>query len=212
MIDRRDRRWVQLAAKRLLDVVASTLGLVVLAPIYLAITVAILVTMGRPILFTQVRPGLRGEPFRIYKFRTMTGAPGSHPEGDGQRITRVGRFLRFTSLDELPELWNVLTGDMSLVGPRPLLMDYLDLYTPEQARRHEMRPGLTGLAQVEGRNALPWPQRLALDVKYVDEWSLWLDLKILVRTVVAVIRLRGITQPGHPTVERFRGTENPVDR
>jgi sugar transferase EpsL len=154
-----------------------------------------------------VRPGLGGRPFRIYKFRTMRHAldAGGRPLSDAARLTAVGRFLRATSLDELPELWNVLKGDMSLVGPRPLLPEYLPLYSETHRRRHEVRPGLTGWAQVNGRNALEWPRRLDLDVWYVDQRSFWLDLRILARTVAAVLGRRGISQPGHATMQPFRG-------
>jgi lipopolysaccharide/colanic/teichoic acid biosynthesis glycosyltransferase len=185
--------------KRAVDVVGAAVGLVVAAVPMAVIAVAIRVSMGRPVLFAQVRPGLGGEVFTLYKFRTMRA--GSGP--DAERITRVGRFLRATSLDELPELWNVLRGDMSLVGPRPLLVEYLDRYSPEQARRHEVRPGITGLAQVSGRNASTWPERLALDVRYVDERSLGLDVRILARTVRAVLRREGISADGHATMPRF---------
>jgi sugar transferase EpsL len=189
--------------KRPLDVAVAAAGLVVMAVPMALIAAGILVTMGRPVLFAQTRPGLHGQPFTIYKFRTMRHGAGT----DAERLTRLGRFLRATSLDELPELNNVLRGDMSLVGPRPLLMDYLDRYTPTQARRHEVRPGITGLAQVAGRNALDWPTRLALDVEYVDRQSLRLDLAILARTVVQVVRREGISQPGHATVEYFQGQD-----
>ena len=171
----------------------------------LAIGVAIRVAMGRPVLFSQLRPGLGGRPFRLYKFRTMAATTDDAGTllPDGERITPLGAFLRRSSLDELPELWNVVRGDMSLVGPRPLLMEYLDRYNATQARRHEVRPGLTGLAQVEGRNALPWDERFELDVAYVDSASLRLDLGILLRTVPATLRGRGISEPGHATARLF---------
>lgn len=163
--------------------------------------------LGRPVFFRQTRPGLRGQPFNMVKFRTMTGARG--PDGqllpDSQRLTSFGRFLRATSLDELPELWNVLKGDMSLVGPRPLLMEYLPLYSPEQGRRHEVRPGITGWAQVNGRNALSWDDKFRLDVWYVDHGSLWLDIKILWLTVRKVLVREGISAVGEATMPRFRG-------
>jgi lipopolysaccharide/colanic/teichoic acid biosynthesis glycosyltransferase len=192
-------------AKRCLDVVVSGLGLLVLSPVLLAIGVAIRVAMGRPVLFSQLRPGLGGRPFRLYKFRTMVATTDDAGDllPDGERITALGAFLRRSSLDELPELWNVVRGDMSLVGPRPLLMEYLDRYNATQARRHEVRPGLTGLAQVEGRNALPWDERFELDVTYVDSASLRLDLAILLRTVPAALRGRGISEPGHATARLF---------
>ena len=196
------------ALKRALDVVGAGVGLVVLAPVAAAVALAVRVSMGPGVLFRQVRPGLHGRPFTLYKFRTMraeTAGPSGAPLPDADRLTRVGRFIRSTSLDELPELVNVLRGEMSLVGPRPLLVEYLELYTPEQARRHEVRPGLTGWAQVNGRNALGWEHRFALDVWYVDHRSFWLDLKIIALTVGKVFSRQGVTQEGHATVERFRG-------
>lgn len=197
----RYRAW----GKRCLDLTTSVLALVILAPVLLVVAVVVRVTMGRPVLFRQVRPGLGGRPFSLVKFRTMRVADRPDAADDAARLTAVGRFLRATSLDELPELWNVLRGEMSLVGPRPLLMEYLDRYTPEQARRMEVLPGITGWAQVHGRNAVPWRERLARDVWYVDHLSLRLDLEILVRTIGQVIGRRGISQPGHATMERFRG-------
>jgi sugar transferase EpsL len=193
--------------KRLFDVVFSGLALLVLSPVLIAIAVALLVTGGPPVLFVQERPGLHGRPFRLYKFRTMKErriAPGE-PRLDAERITRMGRFLRAASLDELPELLNVLRGDMSLVGPRPLLMEYLPLYTKEQARRHEVRPGMTGWAQINGRNAQSWQRRFELDVWYVDHRSMSLDLKILAITFLKVLRREGISQPGHATKPPFEG-------
>lgn len=190
-----------LSAKRMVDVIAATLGLLVAVVPLAVAAAAVRITMGPPVLFRQVRPGLRGEPFTLVKLRTMREGAGT----DAQRLTRLGRFLRSTSLDELPELWNVLRGDMSLVGPRPLLMEYLDRYTPDQARRHEVRPGLTGLAQVSGRNATTWEERLALDVRYVDTHNLWLDLTILVKTIGSVIRREGISAAGEATMPEFRG-------
>jgi sugar transferase EpsL len=195
-------------AKRFLDVVVAGMGLVVLAPVLAVVTVVIAVVLGRPVLFRQERPGLGGRPFTLYKFRTMrnaTDASGA-PLPDAARLTATGRFLRAASLDELPELWNVLRGDMSLVGPRPLLPEYLPLYSVEQARRHEVRPGLTGWAQVNGRNAVGWDERLAMDVWYVDHRSLRLDLAILVRTVLLVLRRDGISAAGEATMARFRGS------
>lgn len=163
--------------------------------------------LGSPVFFRQVRPGLHGRPFRMLKFRTMTDQRDSHGQllPDAQRLTSFGRFLRSTSLDELPELWNVLRGNMSLVGPRPLLMEYLPLYTPEQARRHEVRPGITGWAQVNGRNALSWNERFRLDVWYVDNQSLMLDLRILWRTFHKVLARDGINQAGEATMSKFTG-------
>jgi len=165
------------------------------------------VRMGSPVIFGQVRPGLRGKPFRMIKFRTMLDAVDAqgNPLPDDQRLTRLGSFLRSTSLDELPELWNVLKGDMSLVGPRPLLMEYLPLYSPEQARRHDVRPGVTGWAQVNGRNALSWDEKFKLDVWYVDNQSLWLDIKILFMTVKKVLVREGISAEGEVTMSKFTG-------
>ncbi|MGB9689560.1 sugar transferase [Thermogutta sp.] len=178
-------RTVQLVIKRMFDVIGAAVALVLLAPLLAVIALAIWITMGRPILFRQVRPGLHGRLFTLYKFRTMRNAfrPDGTPLPDAERLTPLGRFLRRFSLDELPELWNVLRGDMSLIGPRPLLVEYLPRYTPEQARRHNLRPGITGLAQVMGRNALKFSERLAYDVYYVDHFSLLLDLKILALTL-----------------------------
>lgn len=194
--------------KRLFDLAVAVPGFLAVSPLMWLIVLMIRVTQGSPIFFTQVRPGQEGRPFRIVKFRTMNNARG--PDGrllpDAERLTPVGRFLRSTSLDELPELYNVLKGDMSVVGPRPLLMQYLDRYTPEQARRHEVKPGLTGWAQVNGRNALSWEEKFRLDVWYVDNWSVALDLKILIMTVVKVLRREGISQPGQATMEEFLGT------
>lgn len=205
---RRPPPAVQRAAKRAFDVVVSAGLLIVLAPVLGLVAVLVRSRLGSPVLFCQQRPGLAGRPFTLYKFRTMTERrlDTGEPAPDWQRLTSLGRLLRASSLDELPELWNVLRGDMSLVGPRPLLPEYLELYTPEQARRHEMRPGITGWAQVNGRNAPSWEEKLALDVWYVDHWSLKLDLRILARTLVAVLRREGISQPGHVTAERFQGT------
>ena len=190
-----------LGMKRLIDVIASLVALVVLAPLLLGIAIAIRVKMGAPVLFRQTRPGWHGEPFDILKFRTMRD--GEAP--DAERLTPFGGFLRETSLDELPELINVLKGEMSLVGPRPLLMEYLPLYSPEQARRHEMRPGLTGWAQVNGRNALSWPEKFAHDVWYVENQSLALDFRILLMTIAAVFSRQGISAPGEATMPRFQG-------
>lgn len=167
--------------KRLIDILAAIFGLLLLAPFLLVVALLIRVRMGAPVIFSQIRPGLHGVPFRMVKFRTMLDAVDAHgsPLPDDQRMTWLGSLLRSASLDELPELWNVLKGDMSLVGPRPLLMEYLPLYSPEQARRHDVRPGITGWAQVNGRNALSWDEKFKLDVWYVDNQSLWLDIKIL---------------------------------
>jgi sugar transferase EpsL len=187
--------------KRPLDISLSVVGLLVLLPLLTLAVAFVYLTMGNPILFKQTRPGLGGRPFVIYKFRTMRSGLGT----DAERLTGLGRFLRRFSIDELPELWNVLSGDMSLVGPRPLLKEYLKRYTPEQARRHEVKPGITGWAQVNGRNAIRWEQKFALDVWYVDHQSLWLDVRILALTVRKVLKREGISQPGQATVEKFRG-------
>lgn len=199
--------------KRLLDVAVSAGLLLVLAPLWAAIAVLVRAKLGWPVMFRQTRPGLGGEPFELVKFRTMTHA--TDPEGrllpDVQRLTRFSRALRRWSLDELPTLWNVLRGDMSLVGPRPLLMEYLGRYTPEQARRHEVRPGITGWAQVKGRNALTWEEKFHLDVWYVDNRSLGLDLRILWCTVVEVLRGKGISAEGHATMPVFSGTKEGAD-
>jgi sugar transferase EpsL len=196
---------VQAYLKRVFDIVVSAVALTVLAPVMGLIALAVWRTMGRPVLFRQARPGLHGKPFVMYKFRTMRDLRDA--EGnllpDEARLTPFGRWLRTTSLDELPELVNVLRGEMSLVGPRPLLMEYLERYTPEQARRHEVKPGITGWAQIHGRNNLSWEERLRLDVWYVDNWSLWLDLKILWRTLWMVLRREGISAQGHATMPRF---------
>ncbi len=193
--------------KRVMDITGAVLGLVLLSPVMLVVAVAIRLTMGSPVLFRQVRPGLHGKPFTMYKFRTMLDLWDDQGNllPDGLRLTGLGRFLRKTSLDELPELVNVLKGEMSLVGPRPLLMEYLERYSPEQARRHEVKPGITGWAQVNGRNALTWDEKYALDVWYVDHWSFWLDIKILFRTVWRVLRREGISFEGHATMPEFKG-------
>ncbi|MGE0554283.1 MAG: sugar transferase [Gemmatimonadales bacterium] len=194
--------------KRLFDLVVATALLVALLPLFLAIALVILLTMGRPIFFRQQRPGRGGRPFTLVKFRTMS-VGASRPEDqrdEARRLTRVGALLRATSLDELPELVNVLRGEMSLVGPRPLLLEYLPLYTEEQARRHEVRPGITGWAQVHGRNTLPWEERFAMDVWYVDHRSFRLDLRILWLTLAQVARRSGVAQPGQVTAQPFRGS------
>ena len=194
--------------KRAFDVVAAAAGLAILAVPMLAIAVAVRMCLGKPVLFTQLRPGRHGIPFRLIKFRTMRPAVDAEgrPLPDEQRLTRLGQFLRAASLDELPELWNVLRGDMSLVGPRPLLMEYLPLYTPEQARRHEVRPGITGWAQINGRNSLSWEEKFELDVWYVDHASFWLDLKIIALTVWKTLRRDGINPTGHATMPDFMGS------
>lgn len=193
--------------KRCLDMAAAGLILIAAAPVLALAALLIRAAMGGPVFFCQVRPGMNCKPFTLVKFRTMSDARG--PEGrllpDEQRLTSLGKFLRRTSIDELPQLWNVLKGDLSLVGPRPLLMEYLCRYTPEQTRRHDMKPGITGWAQVNGRNAITWEEKFALDVWYVDNWSLWLDIKILLLTLVKVFKREGISQEGHATMEEFRG-------
>ncbi len=200
--------------KRVFDFVAALLALLLLTLPLLALAWLIRRKLGSPVLFCQVRPGLQGRPFTMVKFRTMTHERG--PDGallpDAQRLTPFGRFLRASSLDELPELWNVLKGEMSLVGPRPLLMEYLPLYTPEQARRHEVRPGITGWAQVNGRNAISWSDKFALDVWYVDHRSLWLDVQILWRTVRKVLVRDGISAAGEATMTAFTGSESDNQR
>ena len=197
--------------KRIFDFIAALIGLLVLALPLLILIIMIRRKLGSPVFFRQVRPGLGGVPFQMVKFRTMTDAKG--PDGkllpDAERLTSFGRFLRSTSLDELPELWNVLKGDMSLVGPRPLLMEYLPLYTPEQARRHEARPGVTGWAQVNGRNAISWEDKFILDVWYVDNQSLWLDIKILWLTIKKVLIRDGISASGEATMSKFTGSKLP---
>ena len=199
--------------KRWLDLALALPGLALAAPLAATVALAVRRHLGRPVLFCQVRPGLGGRPFTLLKFRTMRDArdAAGRPLPDASRLTRFGRLLRCTSLDELPELLNVVRGEMSLVGPRPLLMQYLDRYSPEQARRHEARPGITGWAQVNGRNALEWEERFRLDVWYVDHQSLGLDLKILARTLWSVLRRRGINAPGEATMHEFRGAEAPGD-
>lgn len=194
-------------SKRALDILGAAVGLILFSPVLIVIALIIRREMGSPVLFRQTRPGLHGKPFQMIKFRTMRDvidAEGS-PLADSERLTKLGRFLRSSSLDELPELWNVLKGEMSLVGPRPLLMEYLPLYSPEQARRHEVRPGVTGWAQVNGRNAISWDKKFALDVWYVDNRSLWLDMKIIWLTIRKVIKRDGISAAGEATMSKFTG-------
>lgn len=193
--------------KSILDRLVAAIALLLFSPILLIVAIAIYIRMGSPILFTQPRPGKDGRIFTFYKFRTMTNdcdADGNLLP-DAQRLTTLGQFLRKTSLDELPQLFNVLKGDMSLVGPRPLLVRYLDRYTPEQARRHQVKPGITGWVQVNGRNRLSWEEKFQLDVWYVDHWSLWLDLKILFLTIIKVVLRDGINQEGYATMSEFTG-------
>ncbi|MCP4407263.1 MAG: sugar transferase [Gammaproteobacteria bacterium] len=199
---------MSITLKHVFDLVGALTGLLLFAPVMLVLALSIRVKFGSPLFFTQVRPGFHGKPFRLIKFRTMLDATDvyGHPLPDEKRLTRFGQFLRGTSLDELPELWNVLKGDMSLAGPRPLLMEYLPLYLPAQARRHEVRPGITGWAQVNGRNAVSWDEKFRLDVWYVDNQGFWLDLKILFLTLKKVIMREGITADGHATMEKFTGS------
>lgn len=194
--------------KRVFDLVVAACLLALLWPVLLLLAVAVRIYLGSPVLFSQVRPGMGGRPFVMYKFRTMrdTAGPNGKLLPDADRLTKFGRILRTTSLDELPELWNVVKGDMSLVGPRPLLMEYLPLYSPDQARRHEVRPGITGWAQVNGRNAISWEDKFKLDVWYVDHRNLWLDIKILWRTVKKVLVRDGISAEGEATMPRFTGS------
>lgn len=194
--------------KRFFDVTVTVASLLLIWPLVLLLAVMVRIKLGTPVFFRQIRPGRGGHPFEMVKFRTMTDARDGHGQllPDDQRLCSFGQFLRSTSLDELPELINVLKGEMSLVGPRPLLMEYLPLYSPEQARRHEVRPGITGWAQVNGRNALGWEDKFRLDVWYVDNKSFWLDLKILWLTFVKVFKREGISQQGHVTAEKFEGT------
>jgi sugar transferase EpsL len=197
-------------SKRIFDLIAALLGLIFLSPFILLTALCVAIFLGTPIIFRQQRPGYKGQPFFIYKLRTMTDASDSAGNllPDSERLTRLGRFLRALSLDELPELYNILRGEMSIVGPRPLLMEYLDRYSPEQMRRHEAYPGLTGWAQVNGRNAISWQDKFRHDVWYVDNWSFWLDIKIIVMTLWKVIKREGVSQPGQATTEYFMGNSD----
>ena len=194
--------------KRLMDVFGALAGLLLLSSVIVVLAILVRVKLGRPVLFRQTRPGVAGKAFQMAKFRTMTDARDANGEllPDADRLTGFGQFLRSSSLDELPELWNVLKGDMSLVGPRPLLMDYLPLYSERQARRHEVRPGITGWAQVNGRNALSWDEKFELDVWYVENRTLWLDIKILFMTVWKVVKRDDISQDGEATMSKFTGS------
>ncbi|RPE26532.1 lipopolysaccharide/colanic/teichoic acid biosynthesis glycosyltransferase [Acinetobacter sp. BIGb0102] len=196
--------------KRLLDVVIASIALILLSPLYAYVAYKVKKNLGSPVLFRQVRPGLHGKPFEMIKFRTMKDAidEQGNPLPDSERLTPFGKMLRSTSLDEMPELWNVIKGDMSIVGPRPLLMEYLPLYNKEQARRHEVRPGMTGHAQVNGRNAISWEQKFKLDTWYVENRSLWLDFKIMLQTVKKVIAKDDISEAGEATMSKFTGTNN----
>jgi lipopolysaccharide/colanic/teichoic acid biosynthesis glycosyltransferase len=194
--------------KRCFDFVVAALGILMLSPLFVGLALVVRLRMGSPVFFRQKRPGQGGKAFTLLKFRTMKmEAAGAESVADSERLTPLGKFLRHTSLDELPELINVLKGEMSLVGPRPLLMEYLSLYNQEQARRHEVRPGITGWAQVNGRNAISWEEKFRLDVWYVDHRSMGLDLRILWKTVAGVTSAAGVSQPGHATMEPFRGTK-----
>jgi sugar transferase EpsL len=197
------------SAKRLTDFVLSGVGLLILSPVLLVLSVCVRLSIGAPVLFRQRRPGFKGEPFLLLKFRTMTDGTDENgrPLPDEKRMTRFGHLLRHTSLDELPELVNVFKGEMSLVGPRPLLMEYLPLYSAEQARRHEVKPGITGWAQVNGRNAISWEDKFKLDVWYVDHQSMWVDVKILAKTILAVVLRDGVSQSGCATMPKFMGTK-----
>ena len=201
------RRFYIRIGKPVLDAIFSALGLVLFSPVILLIALLVRVLIGVPVLFQQSRPGHRGKPFTLYKFRTMSDVQDANGNllSDAQRLSQFGHFLRSTSLDELPELFNVLRGEMSLVGPRPLLMEYLRRYSPEQMRRHDVKPGLTGWAQINGRNAITWQERFNLDVWYVDHLSLWLDIKIILLTIGAVITRKNISQPGQATIQKFMG-------
>jgi lipopolysaccharide/colanic/teichoic acid biosynthesis glycosyltransferase len=194
--------------KRFFDIVIAATAMLIFCPLLAVIAMLVRINLGSPVLFSQIRPGRNAHAFRMYKFRTMSNAMDNRgkPLPDGQRLTSLGRFLRATSLDELPGLWNVLKGDMSLVGPRPLLMQYLPLYSTQQARRHEVRPGITGWAQVNGRNALTWEQKFEFDVWYIDNRSFLLDVKILWMTVRAVFARKGISSEGHATMPPFKGS------
>lgn len=199
--------------KRLLDIIIASIALIVLSPLYIFVAYKVKKNLGSPVLFRQVRPGLHGKPFEMIKFRTMKDAVDEHgnPLPDSERLTPFGQMLRSTSLDEMPELWNVIKGDMSIVGPRPLLMEYLPLYSPEQAKRHDVRPGMTGHAQVNGRNAIGWEEKFKLDTWYVEHQSIWLDFKIMFKTVHKVLAKDDISAEGEATMTKFTGTKNGQD-
>ena len=196
--------------KRLLDIVIASSALVLLSPVYALVAYKVKKNLGSPVLFRQVRPGLHGKPFEMIKFRSMKDAldTAGNPLPDSERLTPFGKMLRATSLDEMPELWNVIKGDMSIVGPRPLLMEYLPLYNSEQAKRHEVRPGITGYAQVNGRNAISWEKKFELDTWYVENQSLWLDFKIMLKTVKKVLAKDDISAEGEVTMHKFTGTKH----
>ena len=195
--------------KRLLDIIIASIALILLSPLYALVAYKVKKNLGPPVLFRQVRPGLHGKPFEMIKFRTMKDAVDEqgNPLPDSERLTPFGRMLRSTSLDEMPELWNVIKGDMSIVGPRPLLMEYLPLYSPEQAKRHDVRPGMTGHAQVNGRNAIGWEEKFKLDTWYVENQSIWLDFKIMFKTVHKVLAKDDISAEGEETMTKFTGTK-----
>ena len=204
------KRTIQLFIKRLFDIVTTGIALILLSPVLIVLAILVRLKLGSPVLFCQQRPGLNGKAFTIFKFRTMINKQhdkSGNIIADSQRLTKFGRFLRNMSLDELPEFLNVLKGDMSLVGPRPLMMKYLDRYTPQQARRHEAKPGITGWAQINGRNNITWEEKFELDVWYVDSWSIWLDLKILFKSIIAVLKRQNINKQGQATVDEFMGTQ-----
>lgn len=196
--------------KRLLDMIIASIALILLSPLYAFVAYKVKKNLGSPVLFRQVRPGLHGRPFEMIKFRTMKDAVDEqgNPLPDSERLTPFGKMLRSTSLDEMPELWNVIKGDMSIVGPRPLLMEYLPLYSPEQAKRHDVRPGMTGHAQVNGRNAIGWEEKFKLDTWYVENRSTWLDFKIMFKTVHKVLAKDDISAEGEATMTRFTGSQN----
>lgn len=196
--------------KRLFDIIIATTALIILSPLYIIVAYKVKKNLGSPVLFRQVRPGLHGKPFEMIKFRTMKDAVDAqgNPLPDSERLTPFGKMLRATSLDEMPELWNVIKGDMSIVGPRPLLMEYLPLYNEQQAKRHNVRPGMTGHAQVNGRNAISWEQKFDLDTWYVEHQSLWLDFKIMLKTVQKVITKDDINAEGEATMSKFKGSNN----
>lgn len=195
--------------KRLLDIIIASIALILLSPLYAFVAYKVKKNLGSPVLFRQVRPGLHGKPFEMIKFRTMKDAMDEqgNPLPDSERLTPFGQMLRSTSLDEMPELWNVIKGDMSIVGPRPLLMEYLPLYSPEQAKRHDVRPGMTGHAQVNGRNAIGWEEKFKLDTWYVEHQSIWLDFKIMFKTVHKVLAKDDISAEGEATMTKFTGTK-----
>ena len=195
--------------KRLLDIIIASIALILLSPLYAFVAYKVKKNLGSPVLFRQVRPGLHGKPFEMIKFRTMKDAVDEqgNPLPDSERLTPFGQMLRSTSLDEMPELWNVIKGDMSIVGPRPLLMEYLPLYSPEQAKRHDVRPGMTGYAQVNGRNAIGWEEKFKLDTWYVENQSIWLDFKIMFKTVHKVLAKDDISAEGEATMTKFTGTK-----